>query len=288
MRKTILGGMMVLVAFTMGGFLNAADTDYEMKSMKPDLDNTESLQRGLRHYVDYCMGCHSLQYQRYERTADDLNVPHTMMFNQKLINTGQAIGGYMTTAMSKEDAKTWFGAAPPDLTMVTRVRSPKWVYNFLTTFYIDESRPFGVNNKVFPNVGMPHVLLPLQGIAIENCYGYEAADVLDLQSYFAEARREGVQELDRLQRAEENCPDVQTIPGSGSMTAEQFDQAAYDIANFLHYMGDPSRQTRTQLGFYVLAFLFILLILAYFLNKEYWKDVPKSPKPEPEHHSTEY
>ena len=126
-----------------------------------DLQNLPSLQNGFKLYTNYCMGCHGLQFQRYQRTADDLGIPHDLAL-KNLIFTGQKIGDLMTTAMPKEESKAWFGAAPPDLTMVTRVREPHWVYNYLKTFYADESRPLGVNNKVFANVGMPNVLLDLQ------------------------------------------------------------------------------------------------------------------------------
>ena len=245
-----------------------------MEPMKPDSKDVESLQRGLALYANFCIGCHSLQYQRYERTAQDLgDIPEELMV-ENIIFTGQPFGDYMTTSMSEEDATNWFGAAPPDLTMVTRVRSPKWVYNFLKTFYKDDSRPFGVNNKVFPDVGMPHALLPLQGITEEVCYGYEPVDVLERLDAFDSVRDDGAEEeLDRGQGREENCPEIRTLPGSGLYTVEQFDQAAYDIANFLHYVSDPTRQERKALGTYVLVFLFVLLILAYFLNREYWKDI---------------
>lgn len=258
----------------------ASDSTWEMEPMKPDLNDVESLQRGLALYANFCIGCHSLQYQRYERTADDLGeIPHNLVL-ENIIFTDQRIGDYMTTSMSEEDAKNWFGVAPPDLTMVTRVRSPKWVYNFLKTFYVDESRPYGVNNKVFPNVGMPHVLLPLQGISEEVCYGYATVDVLDRLNAFDEAQKEGVTDsIDRLQGRELNCPEIRVIPDSGLYSVEEFDQAAFDLANFLHYVSDPSRQQRKALGTWVIGFLVILLVLAYFLNREYWKDIHKD-KPE--------
>lgn len=278
-------GVIILVVANVALFA-ASDAEWELEKMQPNLSDKASLQRGLGLYVNFCLGCHSLQYQRYERTAKDLGVPEDLMLDL-VIFTGQPIGGYMESSMSREDAKSWFGAAPPDLTMVTRVRSPKWVYNFLKTFYVDTSRPLGVNNKVFPNVAMPHVLLPLQGVAIEECYGYEAIDVLALESLLKEKKLEGiltrtdrdvaVEPIDPLTGRKPNCPELITIPGTGLYSVEQFDQAAYDLANFLHYMGDPSRPVRTSMGGYVIGFLVLLMILAYFLKREYWKDIPKSP-----------
>ena len=221
----------------------AVESDWPMESMSPDLEDAPSLQRGFKLYANYCLGCHSLRFQRYERTADDLGIPHDLAADE-LIFTGQKIGELMTTAMDPESAKAWFGAPPPDLTMVTRVRSPEWTYNYLKTFYLDESRPFGVNNKVFENVGMPHALIDLQGIQRDAC-------------------PPGV----------EDCNQLAIDSGSGLLTAEQYDQAVFDLVNFLHYVGEPSRRDRERLGIYVLGFLAFLGIFTYLLNREYWKDV---------------
>lgn len=291
--KLLCGVIVVFGTLTLSA---ASDSDWQLDPMKPNLRDKDSLQRGLGLYVNFCLGCHSLQYRRYERTAKDLgDIPKDIMLDH-VIFTGQPIGDYMESAMSTEDAESWFGVAPPDLTMVTRVRSPKWVYNFLKTFYVDSSRPFGVNNKVFPNVGMPHVLLPLQGVTVEECYGYKAVDILELESILRDKKIEGiltrtdreseVEPLDRVAGRKPNCPELFTFPGTGLYSVEQFDQAAYDLANFLHYMGDPSREIRMSMGGYVIGFLVILMILAYFLKREYWKDVPKSPpRPRQEHTS---
>ena len=220
-----------------------AATGWPMQPMTPDLEDQPSLQRGLGLYANYCLGCHALGFQRYERTADDLGIPHDVALNE-LVFTGQKIGELMTTAMDPERAKAWFGAPPPDLTMVARVRSPEWIYNYLKTFYIDESRPFGVNNKVFENVGMPHALIGLQGAQRETC----PAGTVDCRELVVEA-------------------------GSGLLTPEQYDQAAYDLANFLHYVGEPMRLERQRLGIYVLIFLAVFGVFTYLLNREFWKDV---------------
>lgn len=259
----------------MSGF--AAESEWNMVPMSPNLDDVESLQRGMTLFVNFCLGCHSVQYQRYERTAADLGeIPEELMLDH-IIFTGQRIGGYMESSMDEEGAKSWFGAAPPDLTMVTRVRSPEWVYNFLKTFYVDESRPFGVNNKVFPNVAMPHVLQPLQGIADEVCYGYKAIDVMSRQKTIdsrlpEEAGAEPEPEIKVVGRVL-NCPEVAVRPGTGTYDEAQFNQVAYDLANFLHYMGDPSRQERVSTGAWVIGFLVILLVLAYMLNRSYWSEI---------------
>lgn len=239
--------------------------------MNPDLSDEASLQRGANLYVNFCLGCHSLQYQRYERTADDLGaIPHELV-TSNLIFTDQKIGEQMHSSMSEEDSKAWFGAAPPDLTMVTRVRSPEWVYNFLLTFYEDPSRPFGVNNKVFPNVGMPHVLLPLQGIQDEVCYGKRPVDLLSGRNAISQNRVASLKS-----GGLENCSDLKLRSGTGMYDETEFQQAAFDLANFLHYVGEPTRVEREALGKWVIGFLVILLVLAFFLNRNYWKDVKKS------------
>ena len=148
----------------------------------------------------------------------------------------------MTTSMPREASKAWFGGAPPDLTMVTRVRSPDWVYNYLKTFYVDDSRPLGVNNKVFSNVGMPNVLLDLQGVQREVCV-------------------DGV------------CDQLILEAGTGAMSADEFDSAIYDLTNFLYYVSEPARLERQRTGVFVLLFLIILGSFTYLLNREYWKDI---------------
>ena len=217
---------------------SAAKNDWPMEAFEPDLTDLPSLQNGFKLYANHCLGCHGLQYQRYGRTADDLGIPRELAL-ESVVFTGQKIGELMTTSMDPEQAKAWFGATPPDLTLEARLRSPEWIYNYLKTFYVDESRPLGVNNGVYPNVGMPNVLLPLQGV----------------QRYDAETKQ------------------LSLDPGIGSLTAEEFDQAIYDLSNFLYYVGEPSRLQRQRLGIYVLLFLVILGTFTYLLNREFWKDV---------------
>jgi cytochrome c1 len=222
---------------------HAAEVHWTLEPVDPDLENLPSLQNGFKLYVNYCIGCHSLQFQRYERTADDLGIPHEIAL-ENLVFTGQKIGDLMTSAMDPEAAKAWFGALPPDLTMVARVRNPEWLYNYLKTFYVDDSRPFGVNNKVYANVGMPHVLMGLQGAQVEDCEGQTGVDCRKL-----------------------------ALAANGSLSPDEYDQSVYDIVNFLYYVGDPSRLERHRLGIFVLLFLVILGVFTYLLNREFWKDV---------------
>ena len=260
--------MVALVTCVVAGFsASAAESAMELEPMTPNLSDKPSLQRGMALFMNYCLGCHSLKFQRYERTADDLGIPHKVAL-ENLVFTDQQIGGLMETAMAPASAKNWFGAAPPDLTMVDRVRGTAWVYNMLKNFYVDEARPFGVNNWVYPNIGMPHVLMDLQGVPEKMCKGYKPFDILDGEDVVVPMRQDP-----EANPREENCNFIEVEPGTGSMTEDEFDQAAYDIANFLHYVGDPGRAERHRLGYWVLGFLALLFVVATLLNREYWKDV---------------
>ena len=251
-----------------GAVANAAESTMELEPMTPNLEDKPSLQRGMALFMNYCLGCHSLKFQRYERTADDLGIPHKVVL-ANLIFTDQQVGGLMETAMPPESAKNWFGAPPPDLTMVDRVRGTAWVYNMLKSFYVDEERPlFRVNNRVFPNIGMPHVLAGLQGVPHLNCKGKKPFDILDGEDSLIDLDRD-----ERLVDREANCNFIEVEAGTGTMTTDEYDQAAYDIANFLHYVGDPGRLERHRLGYWVLGFLALLFVVATLLNREYWKDV---------------
>ena len=261
MKSRILLALLVLLP---GFAWSSSEVEWPMEPMEPDLHNVPSLQNGFRLFTNYCLGCHSLKYQRYERTADDLEIPHDVAL-ENLVFTGQKIGDQMKTSMNPELAKGWFGAPPPDLTMVTRVREPEWVYNYLKTFYIDPSRPFGANNKVFPNVGMPHVLMPLQGVQRSAC-----VQVPKIAANGGEMR-------DPLEPGkaitEEKCGQLVVDEGTGLYSAEEYDQAIYDLTNFLHYVSDPSRLDRHRIGGFVLLFLVILWVFTWLLGREYNKAV---------------
>lgn len=250
MRQLIVAAALMLGLSGINTAAQAASAEiaWPMESFEGDLTNKPSLQNGFKHFVHYCIGCHSLKFQRYERTADDLGIPHDIVM-EDLIFTDQKIGDLITTSMDSEMAKNWFGAEPPDLTMVARVRGTEWIYNYLKTFYVDDSRPLGVNNKVFPNVGMPHVLAELQGVQREACGAEHAGD------------------------DDHPCEKLEVEAGTGLYTAEEYDQAMYDITNFLYYVGEPSRLERQRTGVFVLLFLVVLGCFTYLLNREFWKGI---------------
>ena len=164
----------------------------------------------------------------------------------------------MDNAMDKTNAKVWFGATPPDLTLISRARQPEWLYTYLRTFYEDKSRPYGVNNRVFPDVGMPHVLMELQGMptcAVEPGAGSDGADSLT----------EGAAMKGSCGRLE--------IAAAGVMAPVEFDAAIYDLVNFLAYTAEPMKTQRQRMGMYVLLFLMIFFVFAWLLSREYWKDI---------------
>ena len=228
----------------------AAGSNIPLDEAGIDLKDKESLQRGAQTFMNYCLGCHQMQYQRYQRTFEDIGVP-LEIGEQYLQFTGEKVSDYITSNMPYESAATWFGAPPPDLTLVNRVRGSDWLYTYMRTFYVDASRPFGVNNLTFPNVGMPHVLEGLQGtprLATE-------MRMIDGE----------MTEVDVGLRTD----------GNGKLTSDEYDQTIRDLVNFLAYTGEPSRLQSEKIGKGVLIFILIFFVFAYLLKKDYWKDVKK-------------
>lgn len=212
-----------------------------------DLGDRASLQRGAALYMNYCSGCHSLKYLRYSRMGEDLGLTEEEVM-QNLNFTGAKFGEQVMVNLSEADANKWFGKMPPDLSLIARVRGSDWIYTYLKSFYLDESRPLGWNNKLFPNASMPNPLWQQQG----------------------------------LQHAEYGEPDKATgdrpvhglkITTPGTQTPEQFDQSVRDITTFLEYAGEPAALKREKLGVWVILFLVAFSLLAWLLKNEYWKDV---------------
>lgn len=243
MRKLIIG-LFALLPFAIMG----AGSKVPLLKANHDLTDKSSLQRGAKLFMNYCLGCHQMQYQRYERTFRDIGIPKKMG-EEQLIFDGSKVGSHILNAIVQDDAAKWFGAPPPDLTLVARVRGADWIYTYLKSFYVDESRPFGVNNSVFPSVGMPHVLQELQGVPTAR---------------FEEVEEHGVKTL--------KIAEI-TTDGSGEMSADEYDQTVRDLTNFLAYVGEPTRLESKSIGYKVLGFLVILFILSVLLKKEYWRDV---------------
>ncbi|MFQ3788284.1 cytochrome c1 [Halomonas sp. A29] len=254
MKKQLFALLFALVPFTVMA-APAADVPY---SMTPDLRDEESLQRGMQLFVNYCMGCHSLEHQRFARAAEDFGMPQDLVEENLIFSSSLAFNDQMRIAMDHGDAANWFGSAAPDLTLHGRLRGPDWIYSYLLTFYRDPSRPNGVNNEVFEMVAMPNVLEPLQGVQEKVC---------------AETDRpvDGA-ELDPLTGKYQSC-DVLQVTRPGSMEPDEFEEAVYDLTNFLTYVGEPSKLQAQVLGPKVLIFIFIFGVLAYLLKREYWRDI---------------
>lgn len=239
---------LLAVAFVLPGIALAASDGVSLDKANYDLTDKASLQRGAQTFMNYCLGCHNAQYQRYQRTFEDLGIP--LDLGEELLQfTGDGVGAHMVSAIDKNAAGEWFGLTPPDLTLVSRVRSPDWLYTFFRSFYADDSRPFGVNNAVFENVGMPWMLENLQGTPTAV---WETATVNGKETQvFA-----GIE-----------------TDGTGALNTEEFDQAMLDLTNFLVYIGEPVILERQRLGYFVIGFLLVLLFFTYFLKKEFWRDV---------------
>ncbi|WP_019530951.1 ubiquinol-cytochrome c reductase [Dasania marina] len=234
-----------------------------------DPTNKASLQSGAKHYMNNCMSCHSMKYARYQRTAEDIGVPLDIFEENLKLDNQAKIGGLMFNSAPEQSAKKWFGAAPPDLTLVARTRNPNWLYTYLRNFYADPSRPWGVNNKVFKDVGMPHVLLELQGMqacapgpVLADNGGIKRDSLTGEEVLFDETTGEALSPCGRLKLVSE-----------GSMTPEEFDTAMYDLVNFLSYTAEPMVEDRKRIGIFVLAFITLFFIFTYMLSREYWKDI---------------
>lgn len=261
MKKiTSLIFVVVFSAITTASFA-AGGGKYVVDEVPLNMSDKESLQNGARLFMNYCLSCHSAEYSRYNRVAEDLDIPLALL-KENLMFTSEKEGDLMKTTMPVEDAKRWFGVAPPDLSLVSRVRKPDWVYTYLRAFYQDENSPSGWNNSLFENVAMPHALYELQGAqrlvgrvekADSHAGDAHAAETDDGFTVVGDAKFELVQE--------------------GMMSPAEFDEAMMDLTAFLVYLAEPAQLKRQAIGVYTLTFLIILMGLCYLLKKEYWRDV---------------
>ena len=252
------------------------------------LKDLPSLQNGAKIFTNYCLNCHGISLMRYNRMTD-LGLTEAQI-RDNLIPTGAKVGDTMKVSMSAKDAKEWFGAMPPDLSVTARSRASQdgsgadWLYTYLRSFYRDSSRATGWNNTVYPNVGMPHVLWELQGSRGANIEDVKAAADAKPGEHAALSRT--LTSIDAVtgQRTEkvEAINDGHPHEGStitltpavgGKLTQAQFDGQIADLVAYLTYVADPSAQTRTRLGTGVLLFLSLFVVLAWWLNREYWKDI---------------
>ena len=266
-RLTLAFLFFPVLALAAGG-----ETPMPLDHVKPDLKDKASLQRGARTFMNYCMGCHSLKYQRYQRTARDLEIPENLMMQHLVFDPSAGFGSLMKNSLSDEHARSWFGSVPPDLTLYTKLKhGPDYFYTYMRSFYEDPSRPFGVNNLLFENVNMPHPLIELQGIQRKVC-----KQIPRIADNGGEMR----DPLSGVPITEEKCGDdllrrgfnpLEKVEGTGSLSSEEYDQVIYDLTNFLFYTADPNRLERERVGVYVLLFLAFFLVFTWLLGREYRK-----------------
>jgi ubiquinol-cytochrome c reductase cytochrome c1 subunit len=245
--NVVTHGFLAALILMLPAFASASEEGVHLDKAPINLNNHESLQRGARLFVNYCLNCHSANYMRYNRLTD-IGLSEEQIKNN-LLFAAEKVGEPMKVVMPKADAKAWFGVVPPDLTVEARARTPDWLYTYLRGFYRDDSRPTGWNNLAFSNVGMPHILWELQG-----------QQVLKVEEH---VDAKGVKtETHRL-----------VLDKPGSMTPAEYDSAMADLVNYMVYMAEPAQTQRKKLGVVVLLFLGLLFVVSYYLKKEFWKDI---------------
>ena len=216
--------------------LSFSAENIELSKAPVDLTDNLSLQRGAKIFTNYCLNCHSAKYMRYSN-LQDIGLSAETIEND-LLFTGNKIGDTMSVNMSMKDSKKWFGAAPPDLSVVARSRGADWIYSYMRGFYRDPTRPMGWNNTVYVNSAMPHILWELEGEKILN---------------------PKTKKLEKF--------------SSGKLNAKEYDATIADLTNYLVYMSEPDQLKRKKMGYYVIGFLLLLLFLTIKLKKEYWRDI---------------
>ncbi len=229
--------------------ISAGGSDVMLDPADIQLEDRDAIKRGAKLFVNYCLNCHSANLMRYSRIAEDLGMSSDEVSSQ-LITTGAKVGDTMKVTIVEEDARRWFGTAIPDLSVIARARGVDWLYTYLRSFYRDDSRPWGVNNSVFKDVGMPHVLWELQGLQVPVMEKYtdEQGNPSEVISGFE-------------------------LVEKGTLSTTEYDAAVRDLVTFLAYLGEPGKLQRLALGKWVLLFLAGLLVLTFLLKKEYWRDI---------------
>lgn len=227
----------------------AAGDYYIGEKVQTNIRSTESLRSGAKTFMNYCMGCHSMDFQRYNRVAEDLGLTEDEMMNG-LVLTDAKFTDKMTIAMDESQAKTWFGKTPPDLTVIAKARGLDWLYNFLINYYADPNSVTGWNNLTLPNASMPHVLWELQGIRTAN-----------FESHTDEEGNE-----------HKEFKNFETVE-AGLLTEQEYKDLARDLVNFLDYSSEPAKLIRMSYAPWVLLFVSLFTFLAYMLKVNYFRDI---------------
>lgn len=247
MKGAAVKKLLVVAGLLAWPFFALANESAHLDRAPIDPNNQASLQRGAKTFVNYCLNCHSASYMRYNRLTD-LGLSEAQI-KANLLFAGEKVGDTMAVVMPKKDAKAWFGAAPPDLSVEARARGADWLYSYLRGFYRDDTRPTGWNNTVYDKVAMPHALWQLQGQQV-----LKAEEKLDAHGAKSEAH-------------------TLVLDKPGSLSPSEYDAVVADLVNYMVYMSEPAKNQRLQLGVIVLFFLGLLFVVAYYLKKEFWKDI---------------
>jgi ubiquinol-cytochrome c reductase cytochrome c1 subunit len=218
-----------------------------------DVSDRASLQRGARNFTSYCLGCHSLKYERWSRLGDDLALPGNLL-QKDLMPPGDKATDYITTSMPAKDAADWFGKTPPDLSLMARARSRDYLYQFLMTFYVDPTRPTGANNLRLPTTSMPDVLSEVGGLK---------------KAVFKEVATAG----EGGQVVPSQVFDHFEPLAAGRLSPAEYQGFVRDTVNFLDYVSEPTQTARRALGVWVVLFLLVFTWFAWLMKREYWKDV---------------
>lgn len=244
MLRTVTAVAALLIAAE--GFAAGGGADLEPAGIDPG--NTASLQRGARNFMNYCSGCHSAQYVRFNTIGKHLELSEEQLVDNLMFNAEKTFET-IRTAMPADQAARWFGSAPPDLSLMARSKGADYIYNFLKGFYVDPDSPTGVDNTILAGTSMPHVLWELQGLQ---------------QAAFTEHSEGGVTtlEFDHFEPLT-----------AGSMSTEEFDEFVRDTVNFLVFIAEPIRSERRVIGTWVMIYLIVFLIIVIMLKKQIWKDV---------------
>lgn len=251
MKRFILVALIAIVAPITS---YAAGTEVHLDPVRIDIKEKDSLVRGAHIFTAYCLSCHSASYMRYNRMAKDLDLAPDYV-KKNMMFAADKIGDLMIANMNKDEAKSWFGIVPPDLTLTARSRSPEWIYTYLRSFYYDTTSVSGWNNTLFPHVAMPHVLHELQGTKI-----------LAPKDSHSESAGEG-------HGSESTTASQFETLVAGKMSDAEYDSAMRDLTNFMVYLSEPAKLQRHKYGPWVILFLVLFAGLAYLLKKEYWRDV---------------
>jgi ubiquinol-cytochrome c reductase cytochrome c1 subunit len=252
--KTLFAAL--LSAVLLAPLASTAEEGHRLDHAPDRMDNLAALQNGAKLFVNYCLNCHGASSMRYNRLSD-LGLTEDQI-KKNLLFTSDKVGDLMRVAINPKDAKEWFGATPPDLSVIARAKAgemgtgPDYVYTYLRTYYRDDARPTGWNNLAYPNSAMPHVLWQLQG----------TRDAVYVDKKDEHDHNKTVHEFEKFE---------QVTPGN--MTPLEYDEAVADLTGFLTWMAEPAQETRKRIGVWVLLFLGIVFVLTWRLNATYWKDI---------------